>query len=292
MWWFGGRGRVGGWVERQGSHLNVVAFICTGRQTLDQTRPTTILGLARSARGHSPTPWDFEQAHLGRAAQEHGCKRKRRLRRPRRRRRQRRSSRKLGAHRPSSNRILKVTHQLVIHVRRAQSHRKCLGVHRPTKCGHPGGQRQHSSTKAVEVLPVSGIPKKSAESGLGESGSKVAGAHGIKSGGSELQLRLLDLMLRHECVHYLDCIYFFPDAEVSGKGEKVEGVVSSEPRRSGSRWASYKWISRWRKKWRMPKAKIQDRDSPTPSEMREKVWPRQCPSWQRCISRFAPHFGG
>ena len=73
-----------------------------------------------------------------------------------------------------------------------------------------------------------------------------------------------------------------------GKGENVEGVVSYEPSRSRSRWASYKWISRWRKKWRMPKAKIQDRDSPTPSEMREKVWPRQCPSWQRCISRFAP----
>ena len=73
-----------------------------------------------------------------------------------------------------------------------------------------------------------------------------------------------------------------------GKGAKVEGVVSYEPSRSRSRWASYKWISRWRKKWRMPKAKIQDRDSPTPSEMREKVWPRQCPSWQRCISRFGP----
>ena len=73
-----------------------------------------------------------------------------------------------------------------------------------------------------------------------------------------------------------------------GKGEEAKGVLSSEPRRSRSRWASYKWISRWRKKWRMPKAKIQDRDSPTPSEMREKVWPRQCPSWQRCISRFGP----
>ena len=76
-----------------------------------------------------------------------------------------------------------------------------------------------------------------------------------------------------------------------GKGAKVEGVVSYEPSRSRSRWASYKWISRWRKKWRMPKAKIQDRDSPTPSEMREKVWPRQCPSWQSCISRFAPICG-
>ena len=76
------------------------------------------------------------------------------------------------------------------------------------------------------------------------------------------------------------------------KGEEAQGVLSSEPRGSRSRSSSYKWISRWRKKWRMPKAKIQDRDSPTPSEMREKVWPRQCPSWQSRISRCAPHFWG
>ena len=59
-----------------------------------------------------------------------------------------------------------------------------------------------------------------------------------------------------------------------GKGEEAIDVLSCEPRRSRSRWASYKWLSRWRKKWSMPKAKIQDRDSPTPSEMREKVWLR------------------
>ena len=37
---------------------------------------------------------------------------------------------------------------------------------------------------------------------------------------------------------------------------------------------SYKWISRWRSKWNMPKARIQDRDAPTPSElMLQKVRP-------------------
>ena len=77
-----------------------------------------------------------------------------------------------------------------------------------------------------------------------------------------------------------------------GTGEKVEGVVSDGPGRSRGRWASYKWISRWRKEWKMPKAKIHGRDTPTPSDMREKVWPRQCPSRQRCISKFVPALFG
>ena len=59
----------------------------------------------------------------------------------------------------------------------------------------------------------------------------------------------------------------------------IASKVSSEEAGSRkTRWASYKWVSRWRKKWNMPKAKIQDRDSPTPSEMRSKVRPDQLSS--------------
>ena len=54
--------------------------------------------------------------------------------------------------------------------------------------------------------------------------------------------------------------------------EKVGESISDEPiAASKGRSASYKWISRWRKNWKLPKGKIQDRDAPTPSEMTEKV---------------------
>ena len=54
--------------------------------------------------------------------------------------------------------------------------------------------------------------------------------------------------------------------------EKVGESISDEPiATSKGRWASYKWISRWRKNWKLPKGKIQDRDAPTPAEMTEKV---------------------
>ena len=54
--------------------------------------------------------------------------------------------------------------------------------------------------------------------------------------------------------------------------ERVGESMSDEPiAASKGRWASYKWISRWRKNWKLPKGKIQDRDAPTPSEMTEKV---------------------
>ena len=41
--------------------------------------------------------------------------------------------------------------------------------------------------------------------------------------------------------------------------------------RAAGRSASYKWIARWRSKWRMPKGKIQDRDALPPAELSEKV---------------------
>ena len=54
--------------------------------------------------------------------------------------------------------------------------------------------------------------------------------------------------------------------------EKVGESNSDEPiAASKGRWASYKWISRWRKNWKLPKGKIQDRDALIPSEMTEKV---------------------
>ena len=54
--------------------------------------------------------------------------------------------------------------------------------------------------------------------------------------------------------------------------EKVGESNSDEPiAASKGRWACYKWISRWRKNWKLPKGKIQDRDALIPSEMTEKV---------------------
>ena len=47
--------------------------------------------------------------------------------------------------------------------------------------------------------------------------------------------------------------------------------TSDDAGRRRSQSASYKWISRWRQKWSLPKGSINDRDSPTPAEMRVKV---------------------
>ena len=46
---------------------------------------------------------------------------------------------------------------------------------------------------------------------------------------------------------------------------------SDVPALKRSRSASYKWLSKWRQKWIMPKGKIGHKDMPTPSEMRLKV---------------------
>ena len=71
--------------------------------------------------------------------------------------------------------------------------------------------------------------------------------------------------------------------------EKVGESISDKPiaARKG-RWTSYKWISRWRKNWSMPKGKIQDRDAPTPSEMTEKVRVAQFRSKHKTPQLLAP----
>ena len=53
--------------------------------------------------------------------------------------------------------------------------------------------------------------------------------------------------------------------------EKMEESTAEPIAGSKGRWASYKWISRWRMNWKLPKGQIHDRDTPTPSEMTEKV---------------------
>ena len=69
---------------------------------------------------------------------------------------------------------------------------------------------------------------------------------------------------------------------------RAESVLTDKLSTRRGRWASYKWVSRWRKKWSMPKAKIQNRDAPTPSEMREKVRPRQFPSIRNIFKGLVP----
>ena len=70
--------------------------------------------------------------------------------------------------------------------------------------------------------------------------------------------------------------------------EKVGEFMSDEPiTASKGRWASYKWISRWRKNWKMPKGKIHDRDTPTPSEMTEKVRVAQFRSEHKALQMLA-----
>ena len=70
--------------------------------------------------------------------------------------------------------------------------------------------------------------------------------------------------------------------------EKVGEFISDAPiAASKGRWASYTWISRWRKNWKLPKGKIHDRDTPTPSEMREKVRVAQFCSKHKTIQLLA-----
>ena len=47
---------------------------------------------------------------------------------------------------------------------------------------------------------------------------------------------------------------------------------------SRSRWAEYKWISRWTRKWKMPKGVIHDRDTLSREELRDKVRAHSQPS--------------
>ena len=70
--------------------------------------------------------------------------------------------------------------------------------------------------------------------------------------------------------------------------ENAGYFIPDEPNIRKGRWASYKWISRWRKKWRMPKGKIQDRDAPTPSEITEKVRVVQFPSRHKISQCLTP----
>ena len=42
-------------------------------------------------------------------------------------------------------------------------------------------------------------------------------------------------------------------------------------RKENSRWASYKWLTRWRRHWGMPKGRFAHQDMPTVAEMRAKA---------------------
>ena len=53
-------------------------------------------------------------------------------------------------------------------------------------------------------------------------------------------------------------------------GSVVQSVDLPQ-RKENSRWASYKWLTRWRRHWGMPKGRFGHQDMPTVAEMRAKA---------------------
>ena len=57
-----------------------------------------------------------------------------------------------------------------------------------------------------------------------------------------------------------------------------------------TKWAEYKWISKWTRKWKMPKGIIHDRDTPGPGQLRDKVQAHSTSSLKQALLSLHVHY--